>query len=144
MNDWMQGKTLIVYVPRPGTGMDRIAPKSGIVGSPFHRTPQGRASPTQEEWLLGSEGKIRIHYEGNIYGAVNIRTFADRVRQAAGRHIMNYPTIAFAVVPESGLIPVGIFDGDRVMVDREGVGYAALAAWLHVAVIEPSELQVTS
>ena len=70
---------LTVYVPaRPAL---HIRDGSGIVGSP------------------GDEGgRVRIDYEGNIYGSPALRTYATRVFHAAGRHLTRYPTIARAWV----------------------------------------------
>lgn len=83
---------LTVYVPRPGTyAAQRIAKGSGIVGVP-----------------AGDE--VLIHYEGNLYGAQNIRTFEDKLLHAADRLLTNYPTSAKMQVPETDLEAVGTYD----------------------------------
>jgi hypothetical protein len=55
------------------------------------------------------EGIVKVHYEGNIYNAVNIRTFKDRCMLAAGRARDNYPTTSFMAVPTHDLIVVGTY-----------------------------------
>ena len=109
-----------VFVPRSTArlGIDR---KSGIVGR-----------PTQS-------GRIELYFEGNRYGASNIKTFADRVYHAADRMQMRYPTIARSVVSEGEVIKVGWFNGQTVAVTNE----SALASWLGVDQIDPAELQRT-
>ena len=52
-----------------------------------------------------------IYYEGNLYDAVNLRTYEDRIKCAAGRAHTHYPTIACsAILPENTreFITVGI------------------------------------
>lgn len=114
-------RMLTVYVPAPTAPIRyTIATRSGIVGTPK------------------DDGQVRIDYEGNLHGASNIVTFADRVAQAAGRHTTNYPTIARAWVPSTNLVPVGRWD------DTDGIvtvdNYEALAAWLHIETIPDGEL----
>jgi hypothetical protein len=92
--------TLSVYVPYVGT-LEWIDPGSGIVGSKLDNEPD----------------RIVIDYEANRHGAVNIRTFADRVAHAADRHITRYPTIARAVVDADQLLWVGTFDPNTGVVD---------------------------
>ncbi len=41
----------------------------------------------------------RIWYEGNLYGAENLKTLEDRVMLAASRAITKAPTVAFDYVP---------------------------------------------
>ncbi len=69
-----------VFVLREGSRFaDLIAAGSAIVGS----------APAS-----GSGAGIVIDYEGNTIGAVNLRTFEERARNAAGRHFTAYPTVA--------------------------------------------------
>jgi hypothetical protein len=37
---------------------------------------------------------VVVYYEGNRYGAENLRTYSQRVSMAAGRMFKKYPTIA--------------------------------------------------
>lgn len=88
---------LTVYVPRvSGTLAKEIDLASGIVGSPSDEP-----------------GIIRIDFEGNRHGAVNIVTWADRLRAAASRHQAGYPTIAQLWVPETELVAIGRFDAEE-------------------------------
>lgn len=77
-----------------------IRPKSGIVGVPARLADH-----------------TLIYYEGNIFNAANIVTWADRVEHAAGRLTWEgrgYPTIAVAMVQTEWLTPVGIWDGQEI------------------------------
>lgn len=102
-----------VYVPRPDSTLSvELAEGTGIVGTP-----------------LADPAAILIDFEGNLYDAVNIVTFADRVHHAAERHTSNYPTIARRMALVADLIEVGEFNGEMVLVypDR----FADLARWLN-------------
>lgn len=102
---------IAVYVP-VGQALT-IREGSGIVGT------------------LQENGRVMIDYEGNLYGAVNIVTFADRVHHAWGRHSVHYPTVARALVPTDAVARVGWYDPEAGVVDLDGPeDEAALSAWL--------------
>jgi hypothetical protein len=90
----------------------------------------------------GSEAdQVTVYYEGNLYGAANVKTYADRARLAAGRLAASYPTIARAVVPRPALLQVGWFDPENgITLLNDAQGKAALASWLGVEAIEEKEL----
>lgn len=74
-----------------------------------------------------------LDFEANMYGAVNIRTFADAVHHAAGRHMWGpegYPTRARTEVGEDEVVEVGFYNGERVDVHAEQ--RATVAEWLGV------------
>lgn len=86
-------KTLTVYIPRSGALSTLfLAPGSALVADP------------EKEYL---PGQIVCYYEGNIHGAVNLRTFADKALCAAGRLAKKYPTSALAAFPVEDLVEVG-------------------------------------
>ena len=117
---------LAVLVPRPGTQLARrVAPGSGMVGSPAEGRP----------------GYVVVDFEGNIYGCETVRTFADRVFHAAARHVRLVPTVARAVVPESDVIQVGEFDlvQQSLRIDDQ----ATLEQWLGVHKVPDDELRIT-
>ena len=103
-----------VYVPAPGSQLEKyLAPKSAVVGR-------------QHGDLL------HVYYEGNIYGAENLKDWHERVRCAAGRLFCRYPTVAQQAVRDaSSVIAVGvvrgahprasyeidIFDGQQAVID---------------------------
>jgi hypothetical protein len=65
---------LVLYVPHPGSRLcTELAHGSAIVGLPL------------------ASGGVRIYYEGNIIGAVNLDRYRQKAAQAAGRMIHNYP-----------------------------------------------------
>ena len=85
---------LTLYVPHPESRLStELAHGSAIVGQP------------------SAPGRIRIYYEGNVIGAVNLNRFRDRVVQAATRMLHNYPagypTRAREDVDEREVIEVG-------------------------------------
>lgn len=86
-------ESVSVYVPS-GDGTLPIAAGSGIVG--IERGP----------WC-------DIWFEGNLYGAVNLTRWVERVACAAGRMTENYPTSARMVVPSNWLRRVGEYDIER-------------------------------
>lgn len=88
-----------VYVPTDfARGVHRItnirpiAPGSGIVSN----------SDVRGDYL-------QIYFEGNLYGAQNIVTYADRISHAHGRMIQRYPTIANALVFPDAMTKVGTY-----------------------------------
>lgn len=116
-----------VYLPNDEALARMIVPGSGIVG---------RASLFPE--------RIALDYEGNIYGAVNMRTFADRVQIAASRAAANYPTVARALVERERVKRIGVYDEHRGTVTlTEPNAEAELAAWLGVRELPLVELETS-
>lgn len=111
---------LNVYVPRSGH-VTSIDPGSGIVGA------------------VEESGRLTVDYEGNRNRASNIRTYADRVLHAHGRHTVRYPTIARQSVPVETMIWVGTFDDHTHTFDLgggelpEAEARELLAAWCALA-----------
>jgi hypothetical protein len=90
---------LALYVPHPESRLcSELARGSAIVGQP------------------SAPGRIRIYYEGNVVGAVNLDRFRDRVVQAAARMLHNYPTgyptRAREDVDEREVVEVGSIETD--------------------------------
>ena len=110
-----------MFVP-VGPRLRWIKSGSGIVG---------RDAPDDPDYLV-------IYFEGNVYGASNIKTFADRVYHAADRMESHYPTIATAYVTRTSLVEIGKFDGERVTLYDDG--FEPLAYWLNDSVVGTSEL----
>lgn len=100
---------LPIYVPR-GSRLSFIAKGSGIVGTSLSAT------------------HVLIDYEGNLYDAVNLRTFRARVAHAAARHIDRAPTIARVTCAPEDLRSIGFYDeGKHELVITDG---PTLALWL--------------
>jgi hypothetical protein len=51
-----------------------------------------------------------IYYEGNLYGAENLRTWEQRLECAAGRLVAKYPTVARMTVENTAVRPLGEYD----------------------------------
>lgn len=110
---------LTVYLPAdPAESI--IAAGSGIVGTPAHEFMP----------MLPEGDRLTIDYEGDLFGAANIVTYADRVLHAAGRHAAKYPTTARTTLSVEDLTAVGTFDGERVTIKR--AAYPAVAEWIDV------------
>lgn len=93
--------TLVIYVPASGAvSLAGVKPGSGIVGP----------------YAPDDNGAIKVDYEGNLYGAVNMAAFEDRVYQAASRQLWNnglgYPTVARRWVAPTDLVPIGSIEVD--------------------------------
>ena len=104
---------LTLYLPHPESRLcTDLAHGSAIVGLPL------------------TSGRVRIYFEGNVVGAVNLTRFRDRVVQAAARLLHNYPagypTRAREDVDEREVVEIGSIETD---------GYK-----LHIAVA-PTELE---
>ena len=87
-------KHLDLFVPHPESRLcSELARGSAIVGQ------------------SSGPGRIRIYYEGNVVGAVNLNRFRDRAVQAAARMLHNYPagypTRAREDVDEREVVQVG-------------------------------------
>jgi hypothetical protein len=85
---------LALFVPHPESRLcSELARGSAIVGQP------------------SGPGRIRIYFEGNVVGAVNLNRFRERAVQAAARMLHNYPagypTRAREDVDEREVIEVG-------------------------------------
>lgn len=118
-----------VYVPAPDAGIRAVIDDgSGIVGTPFAEWWSARYGATD---VHVPDRRTLIDYEGNRFGAHNMRTFADRVRHAHGRHVTGYPTVARASVRPAELVAVGTFYPEWRRVDVENAEQlVALSKWL--------------
>ncbi len=87
------------------------------------------------------DGDVAVHFEGNRYGAVNLRRFADRVAQAAARLRFEYPTVAKGIVPREWLVEVGRYDGveGRVELGDEDARQE-VCRWIGVERLLPDQL----
>lgn len=72
---------------------------------------------------------IKVHFEGNLYGAVNLHKYVERLRSAAGRYVARYPTGAVMWTDESTLVEVGEYETNSWGI-AEISNPTALAAWL--------------
>jgi len=134
---------LTLYVPQAGSYLeDHIKAGAAMLGSPAKEWLEAKYG----EWVITADpledtanSKLMIDFEGNIYGAENMRTYADRVEHAAGRHRDHAPTIARLVVAREDLIAVGSYDGERI----ETQNSEALASWLGGDYLDDAELERT-
>lgn len=99
-------RALIVSVGSPGA--HGIKPGSAIICR-----CDGDGNPSIDDL-----GRVTAWYEGNIYNAVNLTAFIERVRCAAGRMTTNYPTVALLSVPAQDITVLAEFDLEREIVTR--------------------------
>ena len=95
-----------IYVPGEDRGISFIAERSGIVGR------------ARGMW-------VDVWYEGNLYGAVNLEGWIEKVACAAGRLQDGYPTRARAAVPAEWVRRVGWYDLQTGVAHLEDVDGAA-------------------
>jgi hypothetical protein len=117
---------LSVHVPSQPSHLDHVAGASGIVsnGEPVN-------------------GRLHAYFEGNLFGAVNLRRWVDRVACAADRLLTEYPTTAKMLVAATDLTVVGHYDPVTGAVVLDGAEASALAgSWCGewVAVAQPEQL----
>jgi len=115
-----QNRTLLGRDQRMGEHFAAtIAAGSAIVGT-------GR---DQDPGVL--PGSIIVYYEGNLYGAANMVTFADRAMHAYWRMRDRYPTAAMMAVPVSQLQLVAHLLPEHGRVEViSGATLYRLARWL--------------
>lgn len=123
-----------VFVPAPGGILaTTIDARSGIVGTPIREWFKNDGEDPED----AEDGILVIDYEGNRFKASNIRTYADRVMQAAGRHAAHYPTVARQTVHawQDELLRVGVYvpTEKRISV-ADDASMAHLAVWLDVVI----------
>lgn len=84
-------------------------------------------------------GVLDVSFEGNIFDAVNLRRYAERVASAYDRLRSNYPTVARRSVPSYLLTWVGAWDHEhgRVLLGWQS---GALIRWLDVSLLDPEQL----
>lgn len=115
----MNDAPMDVFVPNEDHPIrTMIAAGSGIVGAPALRG-----------------GYLEVDYEGNLYGAANIVTYADRISLAYGRMVQHYPTIARTLVEPEALTRVGTYLPATGVVDLRHAtpeGKNLLLRWLHI------------
>lgn len=101
-----------IYVPRPGSLTEAmIRPHSAVVAS-----------------IDEGVDMASCFFEGNIYGAQNLRSFHDRLVVAAGRLTSDYPTTARALVSVADLIRVASYD-TRFLAVRDVIDGQRLSKW---------------
>jgi len=106
--------SVIVLVPRAA---GPIAPASGVV--------TGGARDGLEA------GHFRVWFEGNLYGATNLRHWADRIHCAADRMLSTYPTTAVLNLPADDFQALGFYDLATGTFDWQVPHWrSSLAAWL--------------
>ena len=107
---------LSLYVPHPESRLcTALARGSAIVGLPL------------------ANGQVRIYYEGNVIGALNLKRYRDKAVQAAGRMLhsypVGYPTRAREDVDAREVVEVGAIDTKTYRIDI-AAGPADLVWWI--------------
>jgi hypothetical protein len=120
-------REIVVFLPVSDLGATtEIAAGSAVLGRP---------EPGCDE--------VEVYFEGNLHGAVNMATLADRALHAAGRMVHDYPTVAKMTVPRAALVAVGTFDPRAAKIELTGPdSERAVAFWLGAQELDPAELQI--
>lgn len=89
---------LAILVPKPSTmAADLLLPKSAVVA----------------DLEAIKSGHVLCYYEGGRYGSIGMDRMSERLRHAASRLVMAYPTSAKAIWPLFDFLIVGRYDGAR-------------------------------
>lgn len=82
-------------------------------------------------------GHMRVWFEGNLNGAVNLERWADRVHCAADRMLSGYPTTAVRDLPGAQFQAVAFYDPGSGIFDWQ-VPYwrSALSEWLGRSIVD--------
>jgi hypothetical protein len=100
-----------------------VAPRSAIVGT--GQDPEPGLLPKM----------IVVYYEGNLYGAVNMVTFADRAMHAYYRLRDHYPTVAMMAVPRSQVVQAATLYPEHGRVEvKNAEQQVRLTRWLGLAI----------
>lgn len=78
------------------------------------------------------DGQLLVYFEGNLYGAVNLQRFEDKMLQAAGRLVQKYPTVARCLMPVDQLMEVGTYDYPNQRFQAKPDTLSALNQWLEM------------
>lgn len=109
---------MLVLTVNPDSPSTGILPGSGVI-TPVH---QPASTPA---------GSFHVWFEGNAYGAVNLRSWADRVHVAAQRALDMAPTTAQSVLPAEDFRVLGFYDIARRRFDWQVSHWRdALGLWL--------------
>lgn len=100
---------LSIYILSPSSSHP-IHPGSAIVGDPTRH-----------------ESGVLVYFEGNLFGAENLKSYEQRLECAAGRLTHRYPTVAMALLPFDQLVSVGTYDTEAHLLDLSDED--ALSAW---------------
>jgi hypothetical protein len=134
-----------VYIPSDAEARERQA------SEPTNRMRWSMARPSgvMASMLPGSAivgpftievGRIMIDYEGNKYGAANLRRYVERVYHAWDRQTSQYPTLARAWVMGHELVRIADFDPRSKTVIVHPLDERRLCEWLGVDALTESEL----
>ena len=87
-----------------------------------------------------SDGMVVVYYEGNLHGACNMVTLADRAMFAYGRARDRYPTVAMMAVPASQLARVGTLYPEHGRIEvHNGRELYEIARWLGIDLAQGRE-----
>lgn len=76
--DFLSSEEFLILIPK--NDKHHIAPGSGICAKALEKASPGST--------------FKIDYEGNLYGASNVKSHEQKLLHAAGRSDVNYPTVA--------------------------------------------------
>jgi hypothetical protein len=93
--------------------------------------------------LPEAQGEVRIYFQDDPHGAVNLTTFAERALVAYERLASLASISTTRTVPRDALIAIGTYSSARQQVLLAGpASEAELLAWLKKDQLDPSELRV--
>ena len=102
-------KEIPLFVGRPSWNdeLALLVPKSQFQA--HHDLKKGSAVVA----VTRPSGQVVAYFEGNIYGASNVKTFDDKAALAYGRLVQNYPTTGKMVIDPDEYEIVGSIRGGK-------------------------------
>ena len=83
-------------------------------------------------------GRITVYFEGNLFGAENMRSLEARAMIAAGRLHDSYPTIAKMSLPENALLKIGNYHYDSHTLEVDKQKMKDVLDWLALDASQPT------
>lgn len=89
---------------------------------------------------FATENGFLIYFEGNRFDAENLHSWDSKVRQAYGRLVQKYPTVAKSFVNQSDLVSVGQTNGNYVEIFNRELVFAYLESAGKINTIPDSDI----
>lgn len=85
---------------------------------------------------------LNLYFEGNLFGAENLKLFSEKLYHASSRLVHKYPTVARMVVHEQNYLKVGEFDYDTKTIDLDPDKKDLFMQWIGEDVTSISDLNI--
>jgi hypothetical protein len=114
-----------MYMKKAGQVCAVCVPKSNDENGPLGYLVGGSAIVVDNKER--DDDFIIVYFEGNVYNAENLKTYADKVYVAYSRLVDRYPTIAKTMTKMSDIELIGTFNGRDLVITNQ----QALDKWIN-------------